>query len=142
MSRILIDASTTLAWAFNESGRGPGLLPIFRDHELVAPWLWKLEVTNAVLVRERRKTISEAAGVRHLAALEALGVELIDEPADRSLTGLAQLGRPHQLTAYDAAYFDLAVRTGLPFLVDDGNLRRAAERSGVALVKRPGDAGQ
>jgi predicted nucleic acid-binding protein len=137
LSRILIDASTTLVWAFNEEGRGPGLTPLFRDHELVAPWLWGLEVTNAVLSRERRKTITEAVGVRILRVLEALDVEIIGEPADRSLIALAQLGRPHQLTAYDAAYFELAVRLGLPLLADDGNLRAAAERAGWSWWSGP-----
>src|SRR5579872_1185301 len=37
------------------------------------------------------------------------------------------------LTAYDAAYVDLALREGLPPATLDAQMRKAAERSGVAI---------
>jgi predicted nucleic acid-binding protein len=134
MPGCLIDASTTLAWLFNEEGRGRSLDQQLEPLDLVAPWLWRLEVVNAVLVRERRKHITQAQGTRLLEAIEAMEIEIIDEPQNRSLAALAQLARPHQLTSYDAVYLDLAISLGLPLLTNDANLLMAADRVGVPVI--------
>jgi predicted nucleic acid-binding protein len=41
----------------------------------------------------------------------------------------------YQLTVYDAAYLELAERTGLPLATLDGELRKAALAAGVALAE-------
>jgi predicted nucleic acid-binding protein len=138
MGRCLIDASVTLAWLFDESGRGAALDRQLKPLELVAPWLWRLEVVNAVVVLERRRQLTEAQGIRLLTALESADVEVVAEPATRTLTGLAQTARPHLLTAYDMVYLDLAISLGLPLLTDDTNLRTAALRTGVPLIEPAG----
>jgi len=135
MPRCLIDASTTLAWVFNESGRGPALQQQFQNLELVAPWLWRIEIVHAVLKRERQKKLTQAQGTQYLQAIESLGVEIIDEPNDRSMVELAQTARPHQLSSYDAVYFDLAIRMGVPLMTDDGNLQAAVKRVGIEWIE-------
>ncbi len=44
------------------------------------------------------------------------------------------LARAHGLSAYDAAYLELAMREGLPLATEDAALRAAARRVGVPLV--------
>src|SRR5579863_2495369 len=123
MPKIVIDASTTLAWLFDEDSAAARLKPVLDASELVAPWLWRLEVVNAILVRQRRKTLSEAQAIRLLHLIDELTIELICEPATRTATQLADTARPHQLSAYDAVYLDLAIRLGLPLFTRDNNLR-------------------
>jgi predicted nucleic acid-binding protein len=135
MARCLIDASITLAWLFDEGGRGGVLDRQIEPLELVAPWLWRLEVVNVILVRERRRQITPAQGTRLLEALESLGMEIVGEPANRTLGRLAQTARPHQLSAYDAIYLDIAISLDLPLFTDDRNLRSAAERMGVTVIE-------
>jgi predicted nucleic acid-binding protein len=134
MSRIVIDASSTLAWLFDEDEGGGRLKSILAASDLVAPWLWRLEVTNVILVRERRKVLTEAQASTLLRLIDELTIELAGEPTTRTAAGLAQIARPHQLSTYDATYLDLAVRLGLPLLTRDNNLRAAAKRVGVVLV--------
>jgi predicted nucleic acid-binding protein len=134
MSRIVIDASSTLAWLFDEDDGASRVKSVLETSGLVAPWLWRLEVTNAILVRERRKALTEAQASRLLQLIDELTIDLIGEPTTRTATGLAQIARPHQLSAYDATYLDLAIRLGLPLFTLDNNLRAAAKRAGVALV--------
>lgn len=134
MARIIIDASITLAWLFGEGAGAARVKPVLDRSELVAPWLWRLEVTNAVLVRERRKVLTEAQAFRLLALLDELTIDLAPEPLVRSASGLAQTARPYQLSAYDAVYLDLAIRLGLPLFTRDANLRAAAVRVGVSLT--------
>ncbi len=135
MPRCLIDASTTLAWLFNENGRGPALQQQFQSLDLVAPWLWRIEIVHVVLKRERQKKLTQAEGIQYLQAIESLNVEIIEEPNDRTMVELAQTARTHQLTSYDATYFDLAVRLGIPMITDDGNLQSAIKRVGIEWIQ-------
>jgi len=134
MSKIVIDASATLAWLFAENGQTKRIESAMKSNELVAPWLWRLEVVNVVLIRERRKLQSVAQGTRLIELLEDLDIEFVAEPSSRTLSNLADLARPHQLTSYDAVYLDLTMKLGLPLLSRDQNLRSAATRVGVQLI--------
>jgi len=88
MARIVIDASVTMAWLFDEDAAAAKVKPVLDRCELVAPWLWRLEVTNAVLVRERRKLLTESQAFRLLQLLDELAIELVAEPLARSASGL------------------------------------------------------
>ena len=137
MPHCIIDASITLAWIFDEDGRGGVLDKFLRPLNLAAPWRWRLEVANAILVREGRKDLTQVQGMQYLQALESLEIEVLDEPVNRSLSQLAQLARPHQLSAYDAVYLDLAISLNLPLFTDDRNLQHACNRAGVELISPP-----
>lgn len=45
-----------------------------------------------------------------------------------------ELGREYRLSAYDAAYLSLALRTGLPLATQDSDLTVAARRAGVPIL--------
>jgi predicted nucleic acid-binding protein len=132
--QIVIDASVTLAWLFDEAGSARRIGPVLERSDLVAPWLWRLEVVNVLLVKERNKLLTQAQSVNVLELLEDLDVEVVGEPPARTLAGLADVARPHQLTSYDAVYLELAMSLALPLFTRDNNLRDAAKRVGVTLV--------
>jgi len=134
MTDLVIDASAALAWLFGEE-QAAEVRARIGDATLVAPSVWRVEVVNAMLIRERRKDITPAQGTRFLRVLDALAVEIVAEPIGRSLEQLALFARPHQLTAYDAVYLELATSLGLPLWTYDRNLRQAAERIGAALFE-------
>lgn len=133
MSPWVIDASATLGWLFAEPGAA-GLPGDLFGIELVAPWLWRTECVNGILVAERRQRITQAQGCRYLQILDSLEVSVIGEPTMRTLESLALLARPHQLTAYDALYLELAVSMGVPICSLDQGLQRAARAVGVEVV--------
>lgn len=132
--RMVLDASTTLAWLFNEADAATRIKPVLDGSSPVAPDLWQLEVVNAVLVRHRRKLITDREADRLLQVVDHMPIDLVAAPAGRMAADVARVARPHQLTAYDAVYLDLALRLGLPLFTRDGNLRAAAARVGVPLV--------
>lgn len=131
---VIVDASVTLAWIFGEDDPPKGEAEILEKTPLVAPALWKIEVVNAVLVKERRKQLTEAQGSRFLNALESLDIDIVASAPRQGLEELALLARAHQLTAYDAVYLDLAIMTGLPLYTYDRNLQKAAKRVGVKRI--------
>ncbi len=134
MSRAIIDASVTLVWLLEEGGQSPAIEERIESLTLTAPPLWRLELVNAVLVKERRKKITPALGSRFLHILEALDIEISSEPVRRTLDQLALFARPHQLSSYDAAYLELAVTMSAPLWTLDQNLQLAARRIGVELI--------
>lgn len=67
-----------------------------------------------------------------LSRLAALPAERDD--ASVGPTAILALARAHRLTAYDAAYMELAIRRALPLATLDEDLRRADAAAGVPLV--------
>jgi hypothetical protein len=65
--------------------------------------------------------------------LEALPIVLDGETGNRVVADIVQLARNHQLSAYDAAYLELAIRRGLPLACLDCKLKMAAATAGVVL---------
>ena len=79
-------------------------------------------------------TQARAAGkqaAKWLAYLGFLPIAVDDETNDRAWGEVLSLARAHRLSAYDAAYLELAVRRGLPLATLDDKLRAAASTLGV-----------
>ncbi len=134
MTGVIVDASATLAWLFEEGAYAERFDLMLGQSRLIAPSLWRLEVTNAVLVKERRKQITPNQGARFLKVLDALEIEFAPLSTTGGIEPLAQLARAHQLSSYDAVYLDLALARGLPLYTLDKNLYQAAQRAGVELA--------
>lgn len=73
-----------------------------------------------------------AESARFLTLLRDLPIEFEALPFS-GLPGLASLAREHGLSAYDAAYLDVAIRRGVPLATRDYSLDQAARRSGVVV---------
>lgn len=134
MTRAVVDASVTLAWLFAESPHAQQIEARLAEMALSAPSLWRLEVVNAVLANERRSQITAAQGSRFLQLLEAMGIEVVPDPPGRPMEQLALLARPHQFSAYDAVYLELAIRCGAHLWTLDRNLQDAARRTGIPVI--------
>lgn len=131
---FVIDASTTMAWCFEDeaSAETDAILDrLGQDHALVPP-LWEYEVANVLLVAERRTRITEFQSTRFVALLGQLPIHV--SPLPPSAVALTAIGRRHQLSAYDSAYLELASHEGVALASQDNKLRRAAEASGIPLL--------
>jgi predicted nucleic acid-binding protein len=137
VSRFVVDASVVLSWCFPDENSTVAMrvTQMFkRGDSAIAPSFWPHEVLNALLVGERRKRISRDLAQTFLAELAALPVELKHFPAHAVFGRVQSLGREHGLTAYDAAYLDLAKSNGLALATLDEDLMRACKKAGVALA--------
>lgn len=131
---VIIDASATLSWLFGEASPNDWLATNLTTATLQAPSLWRLEVINAIVVKERRGQISQAQGDRFLQLLDSLPVEIISSFENQPLETIAKSARDHQLTSYDAVYLETAKSSSASLCTLDNNLKSAAQRSGVQLV--------
>lgn len=135
MNRFVLDTSVSASWFFeDEAGEYTAtVLASLTEWEAVTPSLWPLEVSNVLLVAERRKRCSEAEAVRFIELLESLPISRDEETANRALNRTYQLAREYGLTSYDAAYLELAMRLGVPLATMDRQLAAAATEAGVAI---------
>jgi predicted nucleic acid-binding protein len=103
-------------------------------NDAIVPEIWAFEIANSIFVAySKRKRITEQQIREYLELLKALPIHL----EARSLwanVDLESLARRQNLTAYDAAYLDLALRTNLVLATSDGSLRQAAIAQGIALL--------
>jgi predicted nucleic acid-binding protein len=131
---FVLDASVTMAWCFNDevTPYTETVLDRLQSASAAVPAIWPLEVVNVLLVGERRQRLTQAQTARFLELLQALPITVHH---DLKLDSLLALGRHHGLSAYDAAYLELAARLGLPLATQDEKLRAAATTVGVSLVR-------
>lgn len=133
---FVLDASLTLSWAFEDEST-PFSVTVLKSLETVravAPALWPFEVANVLNAAERRGRIGALEQAEFLERLRLLPVEIEYRPASWLAQQILPLARTYRLSAYDAAYLELAIREGLPLATLDESLRRAASDAGVALV--------
>jgi predicted nucleic acid-binding protein len=132
---FVLDNSIVMAWIFEDEmdANAEAVLDRLASTRAVAPSLWPLEVANALLVGERRKRIAEAKLIQWLNVLGALPIDIDAETAAHAWSDTLTLARGHKLSAYDAAYLELAIRRRLPLATLDGPLKAAATAVGVPL---------
>jgi len=96
---------------------------------------WAVEVSNMLRHAEpKRITAAQSAALcAHALALES-EVHVDTETYRRAFSETLQLAKTHNLTVYDAAYLELAMRKGATLATKDKDLVKASKASGVLLL--------
>ena len=94
-----------------------------------------MEVTNALLVGERRKRIRQPEVRRFVDLVKNLSVIEDGQAFANTLSNVLPLAREHDLSAYDAAYLDVAVRHELPLATLDSALQKAGSKAGIMIFR-------
>ncbi|TAN40396.1 MAG: PIN domain-containing protein [Nitrospirae bacterium] len=139
MTEIVIDASVALAWCFPDeaSNYADAVLVALEERRMLVPAVWPLEITNAVIVAERRKRISPPEVRRFVELLEGLTIHEDSLPVVKSVSNILPLAREYGLSAYDTAYLDVAIRHRAPLATLDAGLAKASLKAGVELLPGP-----
>ena len=134
---IVIDASVALAWCFPDeaSDYADGVLVTLENQAAIVPSIWSVEVTNALRVGERRKRIHQPEVRRFVELLKGLDIVEDGQPFAETMSNILPLAREYVLSAYDAAYLDVAVRHGAPLATLDAALQEASRAVGVKIFK-------
>jgi predicted nucleic acid-binding protein len=137
LSRFVLDASVTLCWCFeNQVTRYTEAVfeMLAGGDEASVPFIWPLEVANVLVISERRRTLTVAQVAGFLEELSAWPIQVDTLGVDRTFQQILSTAREHTLSAYDAAYLELAIREGLPLATLDSGLRKAANAVGVKIA--------
>jgi predicted nucleic acid-binding protein len=125
-----------LAWCFpDDAGEyADGVLVALEGRAILVPALWSVEITNAVFNKRRisgcltrlRRSAIRAAGRTdgyHGFAIRHRKCEQYSS------------AREYGLSAYDAAYLDVAVRHAVPLATLDSTLQEAGRKAGIEIFK-------
>ncbi len=132
---LVLDGSVALAWCFSDEA-DPYADAVARklpSNGAIVPAHWHLEVANALLVGERRGRCDQADTAHWLAFLGSLPITVDDYNGNRVFNDVVALARAQSLSAYDAAYLELALRRGLRLATLDKALKSASAAVGVEL---------
>lgn len=135
---LVVDASMALAWIYErekpvEIDCADRALEALTNNNALVPTLWPIEIANALLVGERRRLITQAQSMDFLTKLGRLPIEVDDTTPKARQDQVMVLGREYGLTAYDATYFNLALRMGATLATFDAALIAAMNRAGGKL---------
>lgn len=132
----VIDASVALAWLMQDehSPESDRLFESMPGEGAFVPSLWRLEVANALQVAVRRNRIDVHYRDGAIQRLSRLPIEVDPETDAHAWTTTLHLAHRHNITVYDAAYLELALRRGVPLASRDQHLVKAALDSGVTVL--------
>lgn len=125
-----------MAWCFEDEATDftDDLLERLGSEGAAVPSLWFLEVANVLTISERRGRTNQAKITKFLQLLSDLPITIDLKTEEKALTDILSLARTNGLTAYDAAYLELALREGLSLATLDRDLMQVARRLGVLVL--------
>ena len=138
--KLVLDASVALLWLVPQTNLdgvdyADTVLMALKDSTAWVPQLFALEVANVVAKVEAKGIATEAESQRFITLLRQLPITTDSETMEHALADTLNLARRHKLSSYDAAYLELALRTGLPLATLDVGLTKAAAVMGVPVFR-------
>lgn len=133
---LVIDASMAVAWLFSdERSQVPQtvLRRVAAEGALV-PSLWRLEIANVLRNAVRRKRCDSGYATRCLQRLGRLPIIVDPETDTQAWDSTRQLSTEHDLSVYDAAYLELAIRRRRPLATCDAALMEAGRKTGLDVL--------
>jgi predicted nucleic acid-binding protein len=135
VSAFILDASYTLAWCFPDRATANTDATLkrleAREDYAIVPWVWQVEVGNALGKAGTRAKVPLARALDIWAELQLLPIRHMAIGDIPQLLGLAV---KHNLSVYDSCYLQAAVASGLPLATNDKKLMDAAEANHVVTM--------
>lgn len=133
---FVLDNSVTMRWFFGdgkpqEIAYANRVLDVLKDTYALVPVTWGLEVANVIAKAEAKLWVTEARSEAFLSLLAEVEIEADAATFTQALVDTLHLARRYKLSAYDASYLELALRTGMPLATLDADLQKAAKKAGV-----------
>ncbi len=135
---FVLDASVTMTWLFGDAkvadrNYAQSTLEALKqaDSHAEVPVTWGLEVSNVIARAEAKGLLLEAQSEAFLEMLSNAPIRADGATFAQALNSTLNLARRHRLSAYDASYLELALRSGLPLATLDADLAKAARKAGV-----------
>ena len=138
MTAFVLDNSVAMRWLLasnkaSDQRYAESVLKSLVNAEAIVPNLWHLEAANLLLSATNRKEIEVSEFERFTVQLENLPISVDALTANQVFGHTISLAKAYQLTSYDAAYLELALREALPLATLDKDLLKAAKRSDIEI---------
>ncbi|CAN5274869.1 type II toxin-antitoxin system VapC family toxin [soil metagenome] len=138
---LVLDNSVTMRWFFEDGNLtdlayADKVLASMTTSNAIVPLTWGLEVANVLARAESKQQIIATEIRTYIEILRGLDIEVDTDTFEHTLSDTLQLARAHNLSSYDASYFELAARMDIPLATLDESLRKAAKRSHVKIFTK------
>jgi len=135
---FVLDASVAMSWLLGDGvatarGYAMGVLEAMKseDNRAIVPVVWNLEVANVIAKAEQNGLLVEAQSEAFLEMLSGLDIDVDSDTVATALSDTLQIARRYRLSAYDASYMELSLRSGISLATLDQDLHKAARRAGI-----------
>jgi len=133
---VVVDASFAGAWILPDEHSHEAdnvLAAVLRGKQrLAVPELWTYEILNLIVSARRRGRIEANQVEEAVRLIEQIPVEFYDHQSRPIRDRVVRIASRFSLSAYDAAYLELADRLQCPLLSLDDDLTAAARSLGLA----------
>lgn len=131
---FVVDNSVVGGWYIKEQATPytAAILDRLKNDTAHAPALWPLELANVARTSVIRGKFTPGQAADAVALITKLPI--IVDGTEISAETLLALALKYEISSYDAAYLDLAMRLQLPIAAKDGALRNAAQMAGVGVL--------
>lgn len=134
---MVLDGSMALGFLLDDeqfSGAWQVRRHIEAGHQTYVPGLWWYEITNGLLMAERRRRIKPEDVAEAMVVFSRLAIITDEQPLDTLAASILSLAREFKLTFYDASYLELALRRNSCLATADDALLAAAEKAGLKIL--------
>jgi len=132
---VVLDNSAAIAILMadeKDSEYAQTLLQKLDQIRFIVPALWRYEFANTIRMIQKRNRIVESKLVQLFADMEALQIEVVEDVQSPSV--LREISQAHDVTAYDAAYLELALRRNVAIATCDRQLKAAAIAANIEII--------
>lgn len=132
---FVLDNSVLCGWflANQATAYGDAVAEMLPSCDAYAPWLLQLEFTNVLRTACRRGAMTLTTARTVVDQIGLLPIRIDEAPPTPA--ALLSLALRFNLTSYDAAYLELALRLQLPLATRDEELAEAAWASGAGVLE-------
>ncbi len=138
MHSLVLDNSVAMRWCFKDGSDSDliyaeKILDHLSSTVFLVPNLWHLEAANVLARAYRREWLTRLKMHEFLDLVSQLPLKVDQETAKKAMTETLSLANEHNLSVYDAAYLELALRHRAPLATLDIDLKKAASKVNVDI---------
>jgi predicted nucleic acid-binding protein len=105
-----------------------------KDDELYVPSLWWYEITNVLLVSEKRGRLNHVDAIKVLSLFEKIELETDKTNGIYYSREIFKIAQYNNLSVYDAVYLELAIRKVAGLASLDNQLIKAAINYSISII--------
>lgn len=138
MTYFVLDNSVAMRWLLASDKSADqkyaiAALQSLQGATALVPTLWHLEAANVLLGAKNKNQVSVADVERFISQLQVLPIQTDPLTSKQALGSTLSLAQAYNLSSYDAAYLELALREGVPLATLDKDLLKAARKAKVDI---------
>ena len=138
MPSLVLDNSVAMRWCFKDGSDSDlsyadKVLDRLADTTFLVPNLWHLEAANVIARAQKRQWLTIEQMQQFLDLVLQLPLKVDLETAKKAMAETFTLANAHNVSVYDAAYLELALRHQVPLATLDLALRKAASNVNVTI---------